>query len=353
MIDFMTDIPRPGDQPARTHAGMADISADAQGPSMGEAEAQAVFDAAAVRYFADRRARVPAFVDRYFSLSGSLRLHRRAIGWDMARAPYNLTMAVPMAAAKFAAATSRAVGARSAAHWLESRSFFLDTDVGREIVWLVQTDLLELPFKQGDRISTRDALAEAMFADPRVDAVVADMLMAIGRRSADREFRSRLTDALTAYTGARTAASEIATALVTIGVGAVAFKQMTPGMLSLGPTVAAAIAHQSAIAAFPLGSGLGAAWYGLFPAAASPALLIGVTGGMMAAASCFAAFAGILSDPIQRRLGLHQRRLIRFVDVLERNFSHPERTHFVVRDHYVARLLDVLDIVRTAHRLAV
>jgi hypothetical protein len=157
----------------------------------------------------------------------------------------------------------------------------------------------------------------------------------------------------TRATGTRAGAAEITTALITVGAGAVAVKQATPEVMSLGPAMAATMAHQAAVASFPLGTGLGSLWYGVFPAAASPALIGGVTGGLLAVSSIAAAFAGILADPVQRRLGLHQRRLYRLIDAFERQWeTEREEVGFVARDPYVARLLDLFDLLGSAYRLA-
>jgi hypothetical protein len=176
---------------------------------------------------------------------------------------------------------------------------------------------------------------------------------AIGQRGDDPAFRQRLEAAVETYTGTRTAAAEITTALITVGTGAVAVKQATPGVMTLGPALAAALAHQAAVASFPLGAGLGSLWYGVLPVAASPSFIGGVTGGLLAVSSVAAAFAGILADPVQRRLGLHQWRLYRLIDALERQWEteHGE-IGFVARDPYVARLLDLFDLLGSAYRLA-
>jgi hypothetical protein len=57
--------------------------------------ARAVVSDIARRYLAHRRQCVAAFVDRHFSLAGTLRLHRRAIGWDLLRVPANLRRRAP------------------------------------------------------------------------------------------------------------------------------------------------------------------------------------------------------------------------------------------------------------------
>ena len=305
------------------------------------------------RYFAERRERIGPFIDRHFSLRGTTRLHRRAVGWDLLKAPANLFLAVPNVGAKLAAAGLEKVGAARPAQRLREARLLFETAVGREVEWLVMTELLELPFAQGkDRVSRRDALAETVLADPRVEARAREVLAAIGRRADEAGFRERLEATLSAYTDTRSAAAEIATALLTLGGGAATVHQVTPGAMTLGPALAAAIAQQTAIASFPLGQTLGGLWYAAFPAAASPALVAGLTGGLMVGAAALSAFAGILTDPVQRRLGLHRRRLERLVDALEREWIEGHGGTFTVRDHYVARLVDLFDLLATAWRLA-
>src|SRR5262249_54722662 len=133
---------------------------------------------------------------------------------------------------------------------------------------------------------------------------------------------------------------------------ALAAKQLTPGAVTLGSALAALWAQQAAIASFPLGPALGSLWYGMFPAAVAPALLAGTTGGVLVAAAALAAFSGLITDPIQRRLGLHRRRLPRLLDVLKRQMAAPAAPAFAVRDQYVARLVDLFDLLGTAYRMA-
>src|SRR5581483_7608770 len=102
--------------------------------------------------------------------------------------------------------------------------------------------------------------------------------------------------ATTHYTETRAAAAEITTALIALGAGAAAVKEVTPGALVLGPALAGIMAQQAAISAFPLGAALGRLWYAAFPAAASPGLVAGVTGGLMAVGAVAAAFSGIVTD---------------------------------------------------------
>lgn len=331
---------------------MSDIPADAAAAPEGEgsdAAARLIVDEAAARYCDARRAKIDDFVDRTFSLPGTLRLHRRALGWDLVRSPANLALSAPHLAARVSAGIARRVGLAPAADWLDSRRYFLQTDVARELEWRLFTELLELPIQRGERVSERDALADEILRDPRIAAGGGDEL----RSPAEQEaFRAWLAGAASTYEGTRVAAADLTNAAVSAGVGAFAFKKFTPGMMSLGPATAQVLVQNAAIAGFPLGSGAGALWYGVFPAAAPTALSIGLTGGLLAAGAVIGAFSGVVSDPIQRRLGLHHRRLKRLIDCLEHELTGQGDSRFTVRDHYVARTLDVIEVLGLVWRAA-
>jgi hypothetical protein len=313
--------------------------------------AQAV-DEGIRRYFAARRERLSGFVDRHFNLRGSLAVHRAALGLDVLRAPANLLLAGPHAGLKVVGLLAGRLGNRQLAQRIDGRTLLLRTAVSRRVEWLVMTELLELPCRQRGHASHRDALAETILADPRLAAAAERTLAAIAGRAADPAFAVRLNEAMTSYAATRAAAAEITTSLVALSSGAIALKQLTPGAITLGPALAAVLAQQSAIAAFPLGIGLGGLWYSMFPVVPPALLVAGVTGGLMVGASAVAAFAGLAVDPMQRRFGLHQRRLNRLLDALECQMLSPGAPAFAVHDHYVARLMDLFDLLGAAYRLA-
>ena len=223
------------------------------------------------------------------------------------------------------------LGATGLGHDLARRNLVLRTDVSRRIESLIHTDLLQLP--QPGMTPAHDVLSETILSDPRLLAFAEPTLATIGRRADDPWFRTRLTEAMGSYAATRAAAAEITTSLLTLSSGAMALKQLTPGAVTLGPALAALLAQQSAIASFPFGAGLGGMWYAMFPAAPSVVLVTGLTGGLMVGAACVAAFAGLVSDPVQRRTGLHARRLHRMLDALERQMLDPQAPAYVVHNH--------------------
>jgi hypothetical protein len=246
--------------------------------------ASAIARDAVQRYIESRLARIDAFVDRHFTLAGSIALHRRALGWDLLRAPANLFLAGPALGVKLLAWAARRAGMVRVSAWLAGRRLLLETEVAREIEWLVATELLEIPCRRRDRVSHRDAIAETILADERAASLLA------APEGADPDFRRRLAAAVETYLGSRTATAEIATGFVAAGLGALVVKQATPGLVTFSSALAAMIAQQMAIAAFPLGASLGGLWYSLFPAEAGRGLLAARPPVYSSAARCWPPF---------------------------------------------------------------
>lgn len=308
--------------------------------------ASAIVRDAVQRYIESRRARIDAFVERHFTLAGSIALHRRALGWDLLRAPANLFLAGPALGVKLMAWAARRAGMEGLAGWLAGRRLLLETAIAHEIEWLVTTELLEIPCLRRDRVSYRDALAETILADERAAVLL------VAPAVSDPEWRRRLAAAVESYLGSRTATAEIATGFVAAGLGALVVKQATPGLVTLSSALAGMLAQQMAIAAFPLGASLGGLWYSLFPAAAGPGLLAATTAGVFLGGAMLAAFSGVVTDPLQRRLGLHRGRLERLLRVLEADLCGEPGRNRLMRDHYVARLADIFDLIALAMRVS-
>ncbi len=193
--------------------------------------------------------------------------------------------------------------------------------------------------------------AQELLADAGLAATFGQLAAILERCRTDADLRRRMDGLMTTYLGTRSAAAELVNNMMMAGIGAAAFKQLTPGALSLGSVLAGAIAHHAAITGFPLGAGIGAMWHGLFPAAPSALLVGGVTGGLLGVAAVLTAFAGIASDPLQRALGVHQRRLHRLIDALGTTLKGESEPIFRVRDHYIARIADLIDLARAASQL--
>lgn len=250
---------------------------------------------------------IDRFVTQNFGLLGSLRLHRHAVGWDLLKAPANVALSPLLLGQRVLGLTLSWMRLPRAAAWITARPLMLRTALATEL----------------DRRLHRDLLAPL------------GLLPLTGVED---------------YVATRIATNEIATTLGTLGFGAAAFKTLTPGVLSLAPTLAAVMAQGAAIASFPLGGALGAVWYGAFPSQVATSTVIGTGAALIGIVALMATFAGIVTDPIQRRLGIHQRRLNRLVTALTAEVSAPGTGRFATPEHYIARSGDLADAALNAVR---
>jgi hypothetical protein len=299
-------------------------------------------------YITSRRARIPGFIDRHFSFRGALALHRKTFGRDVYKHPVNLLWSLPVALGKGAADLLEKAGAKRTATWLNRLPRGIPTVLQQELQWLIYTDLLELPYAQEGRESSRDALMEHILADPWIAARCDEYLTQLHSVAARPAFRGALERHLEEYGKTRGAVSELAGSLITLAAGYAALSKATPGALSAGTAAATAIAQHMAIANFWLGSTVGAWYYAVFPVSASAGLVAATTGAMIAAVGVVTALAWIVLDPLLATTGIHRRRLDRFVTALGEELRGGRRGDYRVRDHYIARVFDVLDILRAA-----
>ena len=255
---------------------------------------------------------VKAFVRRHFSLRGALRTHRLALGPDLLRAPLNVALAPVFILVRLTALLLTRLRLRRAGGWLASRRILLRSDVSR-------------------------AIESAL-----IDEVLHPRMAWTGPPSATS------TRLIEDYVGIRSAVAEIVTTLIVLCLGVIVFHAATPGVLSLAPLLSDRAATAGAIADFPLGSGLGRVWYGAFPLDLSGWFVAGVAVLLVMAASILTAFAGVVADPIQARLGIHRRRLMRLLVRLdEARSGEPE----IAREHLFARMADLTDVVTALLRM--
>lgn len=302
---------------------------------------------APIDYFDARRAQIDRFVARHFTWPGTFRLHGAALGGDILRAPVNVILSPILVLTRILSWLCRRAGFRRLADWLATRRILLRTSVARRVETLIVSDLLDLPLTGGATAQDADALSRAVLAAPQFRELLRNRASpaeadALGRR---------ITGALGEYASTRSAVAEMTTACCALAVGAVVFHALTPGMVSMAPGIADAFAKGAAIAGFPLGRTLGGVWYGMFPPGASPALIGLTVACLVMIGSVVAAFAGVIADPVQTRLGIHRRRLARLIDTIEDELAGPGNRPFVAREHFYARLMDLWDAGASVFRL--
>lgn len=160
-------------------------------------------------YIAERRARVPHFVRVHFSLRGALRLYRKGIGADLYKVPLNLLWVWPRLLARLLSSIAMSVGLKGAAAVLNRFPAGFETAVQRELTWLVYTELLEVPFRDGRRESANDAFLEAILNQPEMTAFCRPYVAHVRERHDDPELRASLAQNFREFCHTRDAASDM------------------------------------------------------------------------------------------------------------------------------------------------
>ncbi|MEQ8508178.1 MAG: hypothetical protein RIF37_17220 [Rhodospirillaceae bacterium] len=321
-------------------------------PALPENVIADILDQAVSRYAESRRQQIPDFVSRTYGWRGAFGIHRKALGWDLLRAPANLVLSGATGVARLGGVAARSVGARQIGDRLGRFQMILDTDVGREVAWRVHSDLLMIPYQQPGRSTLADALFDEITQDTRVTAHLDKVVAAIAAESDKRAYQARLDRVLSEYIGQRAPATDIAAALMTASLGYAAYHKVTPGLISLSSTVAGSLAQTIAVSSFWAGPTAGSVYYAVAGVpAASTLLTAGVFAGLTVPAAALTALAGLVADPIQASTGLHHRRLRRLIDTLEHNLKFDHERRLPLRSHYTARLVDLWDWTTVAYNL--
>jgi hypothetical protein len=301
-------------------------------------------------YIASRKRRVPHFARAHFSFKAATRLNRKALGHDLYKVPINVAWAVPLLAFRTSSWVLKKMGEDRLSSYVDRLPTGFETAVQREVNWLIVTELLEIPYQQGERESVKDALFEEILKQPEISILFMEHLSRIYSYARDPKFRPALERNLMEYSRSRTAAVDLAGSIISLSAGAGVFGKMTPGALTAGGNLAAVITQQTAISKFVLGSTLGGVYYGLFPVAPSMGLVIASTGAVMAGLAVLTSISGIITDPIQYKLGIHERRLIKLIECLDSELRGLGDSKLKIRDMYIARVFDLLDLLKKASR---
>jgi len=207
-------------------------------------------DRAIQNYIQSRRHKIPEFVQTHFSISGAAKINRKALGSDLIKAPLNVAWALPYAAVPSTSLLLSRVGLKKIDHLAKKMPTGFKTAVQEEINRLIFLELLELPYRKDKQKGETDALLAEILDQPEIKSLFQDQLALIFSKSKQKGFRQALEKRLRKYSVNRIAVSEMAGNIITLATGAGMLGKMTPGGISFGAGLAAAIAQQSAISSF-------------------------------------------------------------------------------------------------------
>ncbi|WP_369157032.1 DUF6635 family protein [Candidatus Thiodiazotropha sp. LNASS1] len=263
------------------------------------------------------RQRIPTFVNRHFSLQGAFRLNRLALGGDILVAPFNFLMGFPNFLLRLIAMLFELLGAHRLARRLLKTHLGLPTRVQQALTTHLYTDLLMLSRHHEE-------------ADTRLRQLL----------------HQSAKEPLQIYVQTRNVAGDITAGTLAAILGLILLNQFTPGSISAGAAVAHLVAGEQAASDFFLGETLGRFYYTLFPVSPPIGIVMATVLVVMVTIALVAAFSGMLHDPIQKRTGIHQRRLNQLLDAIEKSACQSPAKGYRPKDTFVGRIYDFIDWVK-------
>jgi len=302
------------------------------------------------RYTQRCQSQVDDFVRRHYSFRGSLKIHAHAVGWDVVRVPINIIWSLVNIVLALVGVLAGLARLKRLKAWIKKIPPGLETDMDRQISWLVVTELLQLPHELRGKRSERDALMEEILRDPSLRLLLDKKLDVFVALSQQPGFEKRLKAKMGEYGATRTASADLAGNAALLITSKVATGQAAFGTLGAGTAASAALAHSIAVSNFWLGSTIGSYYYALVPVTVSLRLLIAVTALIAVVLALVSTFIGILTDPLQAKMGIHQRRLRKLIAAIEDDLLGKSESNFELREKYIGRLFDVIDVLTTVGR---
>ncbi|WP_075187276.1 DUF6635 family protein [Teredinibacter haidensis] len=301
-------------------------------------ELNSVITEATRHYFESCRARIPGFIHRHFQYPGAWHTNRVALGLDIVRAPLNLFWAPVYALISFIKYLLHRKGYLSLASLLGKVPDGATTQVQKHLAKLIYSDLLQLDCEQSSLEVHIAAALEERYNESHPSI------------NQQKIFAQRIGplvhQALLQYRITRTASSDITNSIASTLVGAFAFHKFTPGGIGIGLILAAIIAKATAVNEFFLGRNIGYFYYALLPPEPSLELKAWSLLAVLAVLSAFASFSGLITDPLQSVTRLHHQRLHKMINHLEKDFLEEANNSFRPKDQYVARILDMFDVIK-------
>jgi hypothetical protein len=302
------------------------------------------------KYITECRENVEPFVDNTFSFSKAWEVNKKALGKDLLKAPANALWTPLYFLGTSLGKGLKKINLNSAGETLSNLPPGFTTDVELEVQWKVYTEFLKLPFKQEDKEFSGNRLLEIILEDEALAPIIQESMQSISNLTLEKNGENLLTENILEYVDSRKAASELSATLIGTATGYITSRSLNFGAVGLGQTLATSAAYHSAVSTFALGNTLGGVFYSVVPISVSTGAVVLSTGGIAALLGVVSAFGGVIADPIQKKLGLHQKKLNKLVDSLEYQLTSDEKMSLDIKDGYAARVLDVMDFLLTVVR---
>lgn len=274
------------------------------------------------QYIADCRARVDGFVAAHFSLQETVAFQKQSLASDLLCYPVNALWAIPSLFMKKVLEVPVKLGWRSGANLIGLLPAGLKTRYQKESERLIAVELLQWPCTMDDRRVLPNGLLDRCSRDQQIGPLLASGILP-AEALKDLSDIPRLVGE---HSSSRALVLDTAATVLTLTAGWLFFGDHSLGISGIGDQIARQRAKDRAASTFVLGSGLGSAFYAVFPPKPSFWQVVVATCLVGLLVTGMSLLVGLLSDPCLKRAGLQHARLHLLIDAVEDSLYRQLRT---------------------------
>nr|WP_295900274.1 DUF6635 family protein [uncultured Bdellovibrio sp.] len=254
------------------------------------------------KYIEDRKSRISDFIERHFSIEETIAIQKKSFPLDLLYSPLNTLWAIPYLSAKKSVETLDKMGWTKLSPGMEKVPSGIKTGYQREIERLIATELLD---------------SEALLIELRKHPTFARLMLSKELQIDESKIQKEFIKEIEKYTASQAFIADLAGSLMTLAAGWLFFGDKNLSLLGLGNKIARKMARDKAASHFFLGEKLGSTFYGIFPPVPTRTEIYMATLVVGTLLTAFSIFTAIMSDPVRKKLGLHNKKLTTLVENLE------------------------------------
>ncbi|WP_413288632.1 DUF6635 family protein [Bdellovibrio sp. HCB337] len=271
-----------------------------------------VVDECIETYIRECRQKVDPFVANHFSLQEAVDVQKKSLAADLIFYPINALWSIPYVSTKKTVETLDKLGWAKLNPLLEILPTGFKTRPQKEIEKWIEEELL----------GGREPLLQSL----KTKANLNDLLTPEELLLLEGQIQSEISKEVDKYTSSQGLISDLASSVATLVVGRYYFGDDSIGILGMGNHIARKMARDRAADNFFLGKGLGSAFYKVVPVEPSRTQIFWATLGVGLLLTIFSLGIAMISNPLRKKLGLHNKKLHLLLDGLE------EKIFFLTRN---------------------
>lgn len=258
------------------------------------------------RYQASCHQEAQGFLKNRLNFQDCLELQKRHFAKDVLRNPINALWSIPYFSIRKVCEVSEKVGWDTAKSVLQKIPQALKTDFQKEVEILTAAEVFGL----GNSLKT-DRLTQELEKESVLKQSLSERQWIDFLELSRKQIRGSLSEACARQNGF----SDLAATAGILLFSELRFHDRSLDIFGIGRRVAALWAHDRAVSEFAFGKKLGKAFYGVVPAPPpSTSQIVLATAIGIAVVALFSTLVGMLSYPVQTRLGFRQKQLEGLID---------------------------------------